>query len=450
MTKVLLKNLNSPESTFSKMFRKISQFSAVNYEYLIGTLAGVLVFRKPATIAIIVFTAISLLAFDNLKWRRKYGLPIVLIALPVLLDVFFLWNNVNLGDGFKHLEKRASLLLFPVILLCYKHPLDLRRILKVYSSVFTILLIALLVRFAIIENELFIKLITGDHPWEMGYTYAKSMNLHAPAVNMHVAFLVMAHTFIIVTGLKTYTTARLSIRISLLLASLFLLLYLNTRVAVSLGLLGMLVIVAIELGKRWSRKKVLAYTTGFVLLIVVAVSAFAKAYPFMIEKYTTRSFANLDMIGRLDEFENPEITVYSSLVTRLSIWKTSIDRASDDLWIGVGAADGKDELNQAYVDTDQKFLATYKFPTHNQYIDFLLKFGLLGFIATIAFMLHILWISIRLRHTLAFMFFVLFTLSNLTDDYLIRFDGITFSALWISLFATLYWRGRIDKDQLVG
>lgn len=428
------------------MFRKISLFTATNYEYLIGLLAGILVFRKFATIGIILFIAISLPSFYNLKGHKKYLWPTVLIALPVLLDILFLWNNVDLGDGFKHLEKRVSLLLFPVILLCYRHQLDLRRILNIYSSVFSIILMVLLARFAIVEKELFIKLITGDHPWEMGYTYAQSMNLHAPAVNMHVAFLVMVHTYLIATGIKIYTRTQLVISIILLFLSVFLLLYLNTRMAVFLGLFGMLLIVAIELGKQWSRNKVLAYSAGFFLLLIVAVSAFAKAYPYMLEKYTTKTFKNMEMVGRLDEFDDPESEVYSSLVTRVSIWKTAYERAKQDILIGVGAADGKDELNQAYIDTNQKFLAEYKFPTHNQYLDFLLKFGVLGFICTIIFMLHILWISIQLRHSLVFMFFVLFSISNLTDDFLIRFDGITFSALWISIFASYYWNNPSNRD----
>jgi O-antigen ligase len=181
--------------------------------------------------------------------------------------------------------------------------------------------------------------------------------------------------------------------------------------------------------------------------MMVVIFAFAKTNTYMMEKYTKGSFENLDMVGRLDEFDDPEGEIFSSLVTRVSIWETALKRSQQDIWIGVGAADGKDELNQAYIDTNQVFLAKYKFPTHNQYIDFLLKFGVLGLCATIAYMLHILWISYRLKSSLIFMFFILFFTANLTDDFLIRFDGITFSALWISLFVGYYWRGHPDINR---
>jgi O-antigen ligase len=176
--------------------------------------------------------------------------------------------------------------------------------------------------------------------------------------------------------------------------------------------------------------------------------AFAKAFPFIIDKYTKVTFAHMDMVGRLDELENPEAQVYSSFVTRVSIWKTAWERAQKDLWIGVGAADGKDELNQAYVDTNQKFLAKYKFPTHNQFLDFLLKFGIAGLIGVLLYVMHVLWLSLQTKNALIFFFFVLFFTSNLTDDFLIRYDGITFSALWISVFAVIAMNARLNKVRL--
>ena len=45
----------------------------------------------------------------------------------------------------------------------------------------------------------------------------------------------------------------------------------------------------------------------------------------MVKKYTDVTFKHMDKIGSLDDFENPEAEVYSSLVTRLSIWKSTLD-----------------------------------------------------------------------------------------------------------------------------
>jgi hypothetical protein len=38
-------------------------------------------------------------------------------------------------------------------------------------------------------------------------------------------------------------------------------------------------------------------------------------------------------------------------------------------------------------------------------------------------------------------------MSNITDDYLIRFDGIVFSGLWISIFAAFWLQNSNLNDQ---
>ncbi len=429
-----------------KKLKNFSLWLENNYEYIIGFLAGILVFRKPATIAIAMFIILSSTMFKNYKWKPHYIWPILIIAAPVVLDILFIWNNDFIFDGLKHLEKRISLLIFPLLFLTNSQQFDLRKILYTYATVFLSILVLLFIKFAVFDASLFLKWFDQQHPWELGYTFAKSMQLHAPALNMHVAFLVMVNIYLLVTSDFKHHVLKKILRIVSIFISIFFLLYLNTRIAVIIGLAGIVIILSWEWGKKLSFKQTLLATVISLLLVSGSVFAFAKAYPYMIHKYTTKTFANLDMVGRLDEFESPETTVYSSLVTRVSIWKTAIERAQQDLWLGVGAADGKGELNQAYEDTNQVFLATYKFPTHNQYIDFFLKFGILGFIGTILFMLHIFWLSIKLKNSLMFMFFVLFSISNLTDDFLIRFDGITFAALWISIFAHYYWQDHRNKD----
>jgi O-antigen ligase len=419
------------------------------YEILIAVLASILVFRKPATIAILIFVAASLFFYKNIKWNRVAIGSVIIIALPFALDLLFLWNNEVLGEGLKHMEKRLSMVVFPILILSQRQHFNLLRILKIYSTIFTILLTVLFVRYAMVESALFYKYLNGIHLWEMGYAFANSMGLHAPAVNMHVAFLVMAHTYIIVRCWKSTSPRLLIFRIILWCLSVFMLLYLNTRIAVGIALVGIPAIIFLELSRQVNIRSLIISTSSAALLLICIVFAFAKANPYMLEKYTTKTFKNMNMVGRLDEFDDPEGEVFTSFVTRLSIWKTAWDRAQDDLWIGVGAADGKKELNQAYVNTNQAFLAKYKFPTHNQYLDFLLKFGILGLSAVVIYMLHILWLAFKLKNSLVFMFFILFLVSNLTDDFLIRFDGIAFSALWISLFAAQYWKDRADTVPLI-
>ncbi|MEO9952216.1 O-antigen ligase family protein [Nonlabens sp.] len=344
------------------------------------------------------------------------------------------------------MEKRLSTFIFPLLIIGQVFVFDFHKILKIYSVCFTTILYVLLVRFLIVEPELVQKYLNGIHLWEMGYSFANSTSVHAPALNMHVAFLVVVNTFLLVNHAIKNKWKLLSYRTVLFLASLLMLLIINTRLAIANAVLGIFLILFFELFKKVSRKKLISITAGTGVLLMVVFFAFAKAFPYISEKFSSVTFAHMDKVGKLDDFEDPEGEIYSSFVTRVSIWKTAWERAQEDVWFGVGAADGKDELNQAYIDTNQIFLSKYKFPTHNQYIDFLLKFGILGLIGVLLYVFHILWIGLKWQHVIPIFFFLLFFTSNLTDDFLIRFDGITFSALWVSIFASIFWNSHLYKD----
>ena len=126
--------------------------------------------------------------------------------------------------------------------------------------------------------------------------------------------------------------------------------------------------------------------------------------------------------------------VYSSLVTRLSIWKSSYELGKDNFWIGVGSSDAKKELTNYYKRTDQQFLKKYGFITHNQFLNYFLKYGIFGIIGCVIYLLYPLYIYWRTKNIIVLCFFVNFFISNFTDDYLNKFDGIAYSALWYSIF----------------
>lgn len=432
---------------FLGLLNKVKVSYNYYYEYALAILASVMVFRKPGTIVILLFIVLNLLFYKRIKLDTKKWLPILIIGIPFLLDLFFLWNNIEISEGFKHMEKRLTTIVFPILIIGQAFTLNLKKILKIYSIFFSSLLYVLLIRFLVIEPVLVQKYLNGIHLWEMGYSFANSTSVHAPALNMHVAFLVVVNTFLTIRFYIDHKKM-FSYRLLLFLSSVLMLLIINTRLAIANALVGIFLVLFIELFKKVSRKKLIGITAGTGLMLMIAFLAFAKAFPYITEKYTSVTFAHMDKVGKLDDFENPEGAVFNSFVTRVSIWKTAWERAQDDLIFGVGAADGKDELNQAYIDTNQKFLAKWKFPTHNQYLDFLLKFGILGLVGILFYIFHILWIGLKWQHSIPIFFFVLFFTSNLTDDFLIRYDGITFSALWISIFASIYWNNRLSKDPL--
>lgn len=169
----------------------------------------------------------------------------------------------------------------------------------------------------------------------------------------------------------------------------------------------------------------------------------------MKEKYTSTTFAYMDKVGKLDEIDHPEYTVFNAFVTRVSVWKSAWELSVKNLPFGVGASDSKPELNKYFAETNQHFLAKYEFPTHNQFLDFLLKFGILGPLVVLLYIFTIGYLGYDLKNAIIFSFFFIFFTSNLTDDFLLRFDGIAFSGFWFSVFGSYWLQNKIIHDKVL-
>jgi O-antigen ligase len=273
--------------------------------------------------------------------------------------------------------------------------------------------------------------------WTIGYSFANYIGMHGPALNMHLAFVTICNFYFIFILLKENSINKV-FNIFLFCCSFYFVVFINSKLSLANVVVGIILIFYVEISKLFSFKKVI--TLFFIVFLSLSAITFiyVKNNPYMITKYKDKTFAYFDKIGKLDEVENPDATVYHSLATRISIWKATIELASKNILVGVGASDSKTELIQYYKETNQKFLARQKFPVHNQFLDSLLKFGIIGFLSTSLYMFNIYYIGIKTSNTIITLFFILFFSSNLTDDFLIRFDGIVFSGFWLSIFMSLY------------
>ncbi|RZJ51369.1 MAG: O-antigen ligase domain-containing protein, partial [Flavobacterium sp.] len=222
------------------------------------------------------------------------------------------------------------------------------------------------------------------------------------------------------------------------LLSFFFVLFVNTRMALINVFIGFLIVLFFEIRTKIKLKNVILTAVSIFVLLGGILFFFVQKDSYMKEKYSSVSFAYMDKVGKLDEIDHPEVKVFNSLVTRLSIWKSAWELSLKNLPFGVGASDGKPELNKYYKETNQQFLAKYEFPTHNQFLDFLLKFGILGPLVVALYIFTIAYLGYDLKNGIILSFFLIFFTSNLTDDFLLRFDGIAFSGFWFSVFGSLW------------
>jgi O-antigen ligase len=276
------------------------------------------------------------------------------------------------------------------------------------------------------------KYLSGIHLWEMGYEFSNFIGIHAPALNMYVSFITVYLLYIFLQEFKQHKLSKISRWYFILFVISFcFLLIINTRIALLTFLINLIILFfTFEIQRKF---KIILFSISFGLSLSLFV-LFAYQFPYTIEKYTTQITGNLDKIGKLDEIPNPETTVYSSLVTRISIWKSAVALGNKSFFTGHGSSDAKTELTKYYGETNQQFLKKYGLITHNQFLNYYLKFGILGFMGCLIYLCYPLYIYIQTKKSIVLFFFVNFFISNLTDDYLNKFDGIVYSAIWYSIF----------------
>jgi len=394
-----------------------------------------IIFRKPCTGLIVLFAVFSLIFYKKINFKKENLINAAIIALPFLLELVFFWNNDSYLLGIKTIEKSLSLLVFPLFILGNYQQVNLYRLLKIYSITTTAIVFFFFIRFIVVYPEYFNKYLNGIHLWEMGYVFSKTIGMHAPALNMHMAFVSIINFYIFIVKQNGPTKY---LYFFIFIISIFLLLFINTRVAIFDTVVGCSIVLFYQLKRRENRTKLIINTGITIVFISILSVLFLKKDTYLKEKFSNIAFAHMDKVGKLDEIDHPEVVVYSSLVTRVSIWKSALELSWKSLPFGVGSSDGRNDLVNYYKQTNQKFLAKYKFATHNQYIDFLLKFGFIGLIVAFVYIFSFLYLGIKSKNPLIVAFFFLFFTCNLTDDFLIRFDGIIFSGFWLTLFSCYY------------
>ncbi|MBC5838494.1 O-antigen ligase family protein [Flavobacterium muglaense] len=406
---------------------------------LLFIIAITLIFRKLCTIFLIVFVVFNLVFYKKIKITKSQLPLLLIIASPFLMELLFFGRNDSYALGLKSLEKSLSLLFLPVFIIGNYKRIQFVSLLKAYCLGTTIIMLFFFIQFIVVYPEVFAKYLKGIDLWEMGYVFANNMGIHAPALNMHLAFVAFSNFYFLLESSKSNVCIWLKLRdLAFFIFSFFFVLFVNTRIALLATLCGFIIVIYFLISKKFDAKRILVSGLVAFFLAGIVLFLFVQKDPYMKEKYTTQIFSHMDKVGKLDEIDHPEITVFSALVTRVSIWKSAWELSLKNLPFGVGASDGKIELVKYFKKTNQVFLAKYEFPTHNQFLDFLLKFGVLGPIVVLSYIGFIGYVGVKSKNAVVFSFFFLFFISNLTDDFLLRFDGIVFSGLWICLF-TAYW-----------
>jgi len=124
-----------------------------------------------------------------------------------------------------------------------------------------------------------------------------------------------------------------------------------------------------------------------------------------------------------------------SLFQRFIYWKNAFHIIQDHWCFGVGTGDVQWAFNQQYQKQNDGLESTYQLRTHNQYLTFLVTFGLLAWLL-IPYMIFTLVKTAKRYSLIALIFALILLLSFLSEDTLETQAGVTFAA-----FFSAWWLG---------
>lgn len=123
-----------------------------------------------------------------------------------------------------------------------------------------------------------------------------------------------------------------------------------------------------------------------------------------------------------------------SMLQRIELWHNGFEIFLQHPWLGVGTGDVVD-VCQARLAETQSPLANKNMHTHNQYFNFLLAFGLVGFGVIVFFFVRAIVLTHSCRRILFTAFLCIVLISFISEDTLETLAGITFTALFFSLLS---------------
>jgi hypothetical protein len=125
---------------------------------------------------------------------------------------------------------------------------------------------------------------------------------------------------------------------------------------------------------------------------------------------------------------------YQSFSQRIEFTKAALTIIKENFWFGVGAGNWKEEFKEAYIRNNSKLEETLYASSHNQYLNYMVKFGFLGLLIILVFIIYPVIKSKSYRDPLFLIFLVFLFFANFADSNFETHMGSSFFLFFYCLF----------------
>lgn len=129
---------------------------------------------------------------------------------------------------------------------------------------------------------------------------------------------------------------------------------------------------------------------------------------------------------------------YQSFSQRIEFAKAAITIIKKNFWFGVGAGNWKEEFKNAYISNKSKLAESLYASSHNQYLNYMVKFGFIGFLLILFFVIYPVIKSKSYRDPLFLIFLVFLFFANFADSNFETHMGSSFFLFFYCLFVVYH------------
>lgn len=125
-----------------------------------------------------------------------------------------------------------------------------------------------------------------------------------------------------------------------------------------------------------------------------------------------------------------------SLSQRIEYSKAALNIIKNNLWFGVGTGNFEKEYKKSFREINSLLNESNYGSAHNQYLNYLLKFGIIGFVYILLVIIFVLYKKGQSRNNLLILFLVYMMIANFGDSNLETHVGLSF---FVFFYTFLIW-----------
>ena len=342
--------------------------------------------------------------------KNKFAL--LFIALYCLHLIGLLYTQ-NLDSGFFDVQVKLSFLLFP--LLFGSRNMDDEQLKKIF---FAFIAGGIVCSFVMLSRAIYAYAASGENIF---FYTAFSFLIHPGYLSMYFN-LCIAWLLVNIFN-KNFIQYRYSALFSFLIIGFFS--FIIVLLSAKIGLITMVLqYIGFLIYYIISQRKYLIGISG-ILLIVISMYSVIRLVPEIAGRVNGAVAALTNTNTNQAELE--------STAVRLLIWKAANEVIAENLIVGTGTGDVKDELMKEYEKRGMTGALEHKLNSHNAYYQVFLALGIIGFVLFISNLIFPLFLAFKTSNNVYLLFLLIIMINCFTEAMLETQAGVIFYAFFNSL-----------------